>query len=221
MASERSAHKRVAIYLRVSTGEQTTENQRRELEAVAERHGWRVVEVFEDAGISGAKGRDKRPGLDRLLKAVARRDVDMVAAWSVDRLGRSLIDLLSFLNELHAKGVDLFLHQQGLDTSTPSGRAMFQMLGVFAEFERAMIVGRVNAGLARARAEPRSKARLEMLREGKIKQLTFGCPTTMSDAKREQARTMLGEGVGILKVPKTLGVGTGTIQKLKGEMRAA
>jgi DNA invertase Pin-like site-specific DNA recombinase len=78
--------KRVAIYLRVSTGEQTTENQRRELEEVAARHGWRVVEVFEDAGISGAKARDKRPGLDRLLKAVARRDVDMVAAWSVDWL---------------------------------------------------------------------------------------------------------------------------------------
>jgi hypothetical protein len=102
-----------------------------------ERHGWRVVEFFEDAGISGAKG----------------RDVDMVAAWSVDRLGRSLIDLLDFLRELHAKGVDLFLHQQGLDTSTPSGRAMFQMLGVFAEFERSMIRERVMAGLSRAKAD--------------------------------------------------------------------
>jgi DNA invertase Pin-like site-specific DNA recombinase len=77
----------------------------------------------------------------------------MVAAWSVDRLGRSLIDLLDFLGELHAKGVDLFLHQQGLDTSTPSGRAMFQMLGVFAEFERAMIRERVMAGLSRSNAD--------------------------------------------------------------------
>jgi len=108
-----SVQKRVAIYLRVSTGEQTTENQRRELQEVAMRHGWRMVEFFEDAGISGAKGRDKRPGLDRLLKAVARRDVDMVAAWSVDRLGRSLIDLLDFLRESPRQGVDLFLHQQG------------------------------------------------------------------------------------------------------------
>ena len=124
--------KRVAIYLRVSTAEQTTTNQRRELHAVAERHGWFVMQVFEDAGISGAKGRKDRPALDGLLKAVARREVDMVAAWSVDRLGRSLTDLLDFLRELHAKGVDLFLHQQGLDTSTPSGRAMFQMMGVFA-----------------------------------------------------------------------------------------
>jgi DNA invertase Pin-like site-specific DNA recombinase len=112
-----------------------------------------VVRVFEDAGISGAKDRNERPALDAMLKAVARREVDMVAAWSVDRLGRSLIDLLVLLRELHAKGVDLFLHQQGLDTSSPSGRAMFQMMGVFAEFERAMIRERVLAGLARAKEQ--------------------------------------------------------------------
>jgi DNA invertase Pin-like site-specific DNA recombinase len=133
------AAKHVAIYLRVSTSEQTTANQRRELQAVAKRHGWSVVKVFEDAGISGAKGRNERPALDAMLKAVARREVDMVAAWSVDRLGRSLTDLLDLLRELHAKGVDLFPHKQGLDTSTPSERAMFQMMGVFAEFEWAMI----------------------------------------------------------------------------------
>src|SRR5262245_26617761 len=104
--------RRVALYLRVSTGEQTTRNQRRELHAVAERHGWNVVATFEDAGVSGAKGRDERPGYDDLMKAVARREIDVVAAWSVDRLGRSLTHLLSFLSELHAKGVDLFLHQQ-------------------------------------------------------------------------------------------------------------
>jgi len=131
--------KRVALYLRVSTTEQTTANQRRQLKAVAERHGWTVVRVFEDAG-SGAKDRNERPALDAMLKAVARREMDMVAAWSVDRLGRSLMDLLVLLRELHAKGVDLFLHQQGLDTSSPSGRAMFQMMGVFSEFERAMIL---------------------------------------------------------------------------------
>ena len=112
-----------------------------------------MVAVFEDAGISGAKGRNQRPALDALLKAVARREVDMVAAWSVDRLGRSLTDLLDLLRELHAKEVDLFLHQQGLDTSTPSGRAMFQVMGVFAEFERAMIRERVLVGLARAKEQ--------------------------------------------------------------------
>jgi len=143
--------KKVAIYLRVSTDSQTTDNQRRELEAVAARSGWQIVKVYEDAGISGAKGRDKRPGLDAMMKAVNAKEFQMVAAWSVDRLGRSLTDLLAILQALHDKGVDLFLHQQGLDTSTTAGRAMFQMLGVFAEFERGIIRERVNAGLARAR----------------------------------------------------------------------
>src|SRR5918911_3933240 len=149
----RGKGKRAAIYLRVSTSGQTVENQRRELHEAADRHGWDIVREFEDAGISGAKGRDQRPGLDALLKAISRREVDLVAAWSVDRLGRSLQDLVGFLGELHAKGVDLYLHQQGIDTTTPAGKALFQMLGVFAEFERAIIVERVNAGLARARAQ--------------------------------------------------------------------
>jgi DNA invertase Pin-like site-specific DNA recombinase len=197
--------KRVALYLRVSTDDQTIENQRRELEAVAARHGWQIVTTFADEGVSGAKGRDKRPGFDKLCKGIARRDFDMVAAWAVDRLGRSLQDLIAFLGELHAKGVDLFLHQQGLDTSTPSGRAMFQMLGVFAEFERAMIVSRVNAGLARAKAQ------------GK----TLGRPSAMTPAKDREARAMLGNGVGVLKIAKTLGVGTGTIQRIKEELMAA
>jgi DNA invertase Pin-like site-specific DNA recombinase len=129
--------KRVAIYIRVSTSKQDTDNQRRELEAVAKRSGWQVVKVFEDAGISGAKGRDQRPGLDAMMKAVNAREFDMVASWSVDRLGRSLTDLLSILQGLHEKGVGLFLYQQGLDTTTTAGKAMFQMLGVFAARWRA------------------------------------------------------------------------------------
>ena len=118
---KRRKPKRVALYLRVSTSEQTTRNQRRELLAVAERHGWTVVGMFEDTGISGSKGREARPGFDALMMAVARREIDMVVAWSVDRLGRSLMDLLGFLRDLHAKDVDLFLHQQGLDTSIGQG----------------------------------------------------------------------------------------------------
>src|SRR2546423_13212436 len=136
--------KRVAIYIRVSTSKQETNNQRRELKAVAKRSGWEIVHVYEDAGISGAKGRDKRPGLDAMMKAVNAKEFDMVASWSVDRLGRSLTDLLSILQGLHEKGVG--------DTTTTAGKAMFQMLGVFAEFERGIIRERVNAGLARARA---------------------------------------------------------------------
>jgi DNA invertase Pin-like site-specific DNA recombinase len=150
---------RVAIYTRVSTGSQTTENQLRELEAVAERHGWQVVATFTDEGISGAKGRDQRPGLNSLLEGVTRRDFDKVMAWSVDRLGRSLPDLLAVMGELKAKGVDFYLHQQSLDTSTPAGKAMFQMLGVFSEFEREIIRERVNSGLARAKAQGKKLGR--------------------------------------------------------------
>ena len=191
--------KRVAIYLRVSTDSQTTENQRRELEGVAERSGWRVVAVFEDAGISGAKGRDHRPGFDALLKAVARREVDMVAAWSVDRLGRSLQDLVAFLSDLQAKGCDLYLHQQALDTSTPSGRAMFQMLAVFSEFERGMIRERVGAGLARARAQGKrlGRPRADATTEARILELYAG-----------------GAGMGKVRIAKTLGVGVSVVQRV-------
>src|SRR6266550_8348472 len=114
--------KRVAVYLRVSTSKQDTENQLRELSTVADRSGWDIWNIYEDAGISGAKGRDKRPGLDAMMKAVNAKQFDMVATWSVDRLGRSLTDLLSILQSLHENGIGLLLHQQGLDTSTTAGK---------------------------------------------------------------------------------------------------
>jgi DNA invertase Pin-like site-specific DNA recombinase len=194
--------KRVALYLRVSTGSQTTENQRRELMEAAERHGWNVVRVFEDAGISGAKGRDQRPQLDAMLKAVARKEFDLVAAWSVDRLGRSLIDLVGFLKELHSKGVDLYLHQQGIDTTTPSGKAMFGMMGVFAEFERAMIQERVNAGLARARAEG----------------TTLGRPKIKAATEAGIREALQAGGTGIRKIATKFNVGTSAVQRIKGEL---
>jgi DNA invertase Pin-like site-specific DNA recombinase len=144
---------RAAIYLRVSTDDQTTENQERELRATAERAGHEIVMVYRDEGISGSKGRDRRPGFDAMHRDAARRKFDVVMTWSVDRLGRSLQDLCGFLSELHALDIDLVLHQQGIDTTTPAGKAMFQMLGVFAEFERSMIRERVKAGIARAKAQ--------------------------------------------------------------------
>ena len=143
---------KVALYGRVSTDGQSTENQLRELRTMAERHGWTVVKEYVDQGISGTKGRKGRPAFDQMCHALARKEFDVIAAWSVDRLGRSLQDLTTFLSEVHAKKVNLYLHQQGLDTSTPAGTAMFQMMGIFAEFERSMIVERVKAGLNRARA---------------------------------------------------------------------
>jgi DNA invertase Pin-like site-specific DNA recombinase len=196
--------KRVAIYLRVSTSKQDTYNQRRELEAVAERSGWKVVKVYQDAGISGAKGRDQRPGLDAMMKAVNAREFDMVASWSVDRLGRSLTDLLSILQNLNEKGVGLFLHQQGLDTTTTAGKAMFQMLGVFAEFERGIIRERVNAGLARARAKGTKLGRRRV-----------------APAIEAQILKLRGRGDGMLKIGRELGIGTSVVQRvLKQEPRS-
>jgi len=193
--------KRVALYLRVSTDSQTTDNQRRELEAVAERMGWTVTGIYEDAGISGAKGRDKRPQFDALCKAATRRQFDMVMAWSVDRLGRSLQGLVGFMNDLQASGVDLYLHQQALDTSTPSGRAMFQMCGVFAEFERGMIRERVNAGLARAKQMG--------TRSGKA----IGRPKAGADVE-DRIRTLRAEGKGIIKIAKEVGCGVSVVQRV-------
>ena len=191
--------KRVAFYLRVSTdnGQQTIENQRRALDEIAERAGWEVVEVYSDE-ISGTKGRERRPAFDRMLKAAVHRKFDMIAAWSVYRLGRSLQDLVGFLGELKAAGVDLFLHQQALDTSTPSGRALFQMLGVFAEFETAMIRERTRAGLVRARAQGKRLGRPPITR-------------TLSAAVLRS----LAEGMSIRNAAKLHRVGISTVQRIK------
>src|SRR5258708_24084619 len=189
--------KRVAIYLRVSTSKQDTENQLRELSAVADRSGWEIWKVYEDAGSSGGKGRDQRPALEAMMKAVNAKEFDMVASWSVDRLGRSLTDLLSILQGLHEKRVGLFLHQQGLDTSTTAGKAMFQMLGVFAEFERGIIRERVNAGLARARANGTKlgRRRIKPTVEARILELP-------------------ANGDAILQIGRKLGIGTSVVQRV-------
>src|SRR5215813_15203018 len=200
--------KTAALYLRVSTGDQTVENQRQALVAAAERRGWTVVAEFCDDGISGARGRDRRPAFDRLHKAITRREFDIVAAWSVDRLGRSLQDLVAFLGELHGAGVDLYLDRQGVDTSTPAGKALFQMLGVFAEFERAIIQERIAAGITRARAKG--------TRSGK----PFGRPRL--SAEREAAvRAALADGTGIRKTARLVGTGNATVTRIAAEMRAA
>jgi DNA invertase Pin-like site-specific DNA recombinase len=198
-----SKPRKVALYLRVSTKDQTTENQRRELLEVAERAGWNVVATYSDEGISGAKGRANRPGLDALLKAVARREVTMVAAWSVDRLGRSLTDLMDTLGALQGAGADLYLHKQALDTGTPSGRALFGMLGVFAEFEREVIAERVRAGMATAKAK------------GK----TIGRPKA-SPEKLARIRELRAQGMGVLKVAREVGCGVSLIQRLEAQEAA-
>ena len=197
-----SGTKRAALYVRVSTDAQTVENQMRELRQVAVRRGWDVVEVYSDAGISGAKGRNGRPGLDSVLKDATRRKFDIVMAWAIDRLGRSLVDLLGTIGHLEACGVDFYLDQQSIDTTTPMGKLVFQVTGAFAEFERTMIRQRIKAGLKRAVAQG----------------VKLGRPKIDSATERK-VRKQLAKGVGILKVAKSLGIGTGTVQRIANELR--
>jgi DNA invertase Pin-like site-specific DNA recombinase len=195
--------RRAALYLRVSTDKQTVQNQELQLRQVAERRGWEVVEVYDDAGISGSKGRADRPGLDRMLNDANRRHFDVVLCWAIDRLGRSLIDLLGTIQHLEAVGVDLYIDQQAIDTTTPMGKLMFQVCGAFAEFERSMIKTRIHAGLKRARAQ------------GK----TLGRPK-VDEATQAAIMRSLKEGVGIKKTAATLGCGIGTVIRVRNEASA-
>jgi DNA invertase Pin-like site-specific DNA recombinase len=192
--------KRAAIYLRVSTVDQHTSNQEDELRQVAERAGWEVVKVYKDHGISGAKGRDKRPQFDALCRDASQREFSVVMAWSVDRLGRSLKDLVTFLSDLHELKIDLFLKTQGIDTTTSAGKAMFGMLSVFADFERSIIQERVRAGLLRAR------------REGK----QLGRPKIPAELEKRISAALNAPGrtEGVRKIAARFGVDPSTVQRI-------
>ena len=192
-------NKRVALYARVSTDGQTTENQLRELRQVAKKSGWEITQEFIDHGISGAKGRDQRPQFDAMCKGAVRREFDMILVWAVDRLGRSLQHLVSFLEELHSKKVDLYLHKQGIDTTTPAGKMMFQMLGVFSEFERSMIRERINAGLQRARDQG----------------IKLGRPK-VSTKVETKVKALRKSGKGIRRIAREVGIGVGTVMRIVG-----
>jgi DNA invertase Pin-like site-specific DNA recombinase len=208
--------KRAALYVRVSTDHQTLENQTRELRQIAERRSWEVVEIYKDHGISGAKGRDKRSGLDLMLTA-SRRKFDVVMSWAIDRLGRSPIDLLGTIQHLDSCGVDLYLDQQALDTTTPAGKLMFQITGAFAEFERSMIRTRVSAGLKRAKDQIKQKGHF-VTKHGEVRK-RLGRPGADPE-KLPKARAELAKGIGTVKIAKA-GLGVGTVARLKDEMRNA
>jgi DNA invertase Pin-like site-specific DNA recombinase len=212
-----SKTRRAALYVRVSTDAQTVENQINELKAIAERRDWQVVEVYRDAGISGAKGRADRPGLDHLLKDASRRRFDVVMAWAIDRLGRSLIDLLGTIQHLEAVGVDLYLDQQNLDTTTPAGKLLFAVTGAFSEFERSMIRQRVRAGLKTIKAKIERDG-MFISKAGTVRR-RLGRPGAEPE-KIERAKCQLAAGVGIGKTARLVGLGVGTVHKLKREMAA-
>ena len=193
--------KRAAIYLRVSTDGQTTDNQRLELERVAEARGWEIVGTYQDKGISGAKFGKDRPQLEQLRQAAARHKFEIVMSWAIDRIGRSTAAVSAFMEEMEALHVGQFYMQQGIDTGTPAGRAMVQMAAVFAEFERGMIRERVKAGLARAKVKG--------TKSGKA----IGRPR--ASAKTEAAiRAARSKGLGIGKIASQLGVGVSLVQRV-------
>lgn len=196
--------KRAAIYVRVSTGSQTVENQKRDLLAVAERAGWEVVRIYEDQAVSGGKPGHSRPAFKAMCADASRREFDLVAAWSVDRIGRNLRDLLAFAAELEALNIDLFLLAQALDTSTPAGHAMFAMCGVFSELERAVIRERVMSGLNRARAAGKR----------------LGRPRVNPEVEDRVRAALTAGNRGIRKIASEFRVGTGTVQRIKSEMIA-
>lgn len=200
-AAHKKYSKRAALYLRVSTDKQTVENQELILREVAERAGWQVVAVYKDEGISGTKGRDKRPGLDAMLKDATRRKFDVVMSFKLDRLARSTRELIENVELLRGVNVDLYLHGQAIDTTTPAGKLMFHMLAAVAEFERDIIVERVNAGLARARAQGKRLGR-----------------PPLPEAQRQAIRAELAKGTGIKKAASLHGVGVLTVQRIKSEM---
>ena len=192
---------KVVIYARTSTDQQFVEGQVHELEEVGERLGWNVIEVIKDINISGRKDRVARPGFKRLNEMMVRKEMDLLAIWSVDRLGRNLSDLVSFLNDLNSRGIDVYIHQQNIDTTTQSGKMVFQLMGVFAECEAAMTRESVKVGLARAR------------RKGK----KIGRPRIPKD-KEIKIRETLRDGHGIHKTAKIHKVGSGTVQRIKREL---
>lgn len=190
---------RVALYVRVSTNkDQTVENQLLALRDWAEGRGHEVVAEYADEGISGRKGRDKRPGLDSMIKAATLGKLDMVAVTALDRLGRSLPHLVGLVAELEALKVGLFVRNLALDTSTPAGQLMFNVMGSLAQFERELIRERTMLGLERAR------------KQGK----TLGRPKVSAGTERRIA-DMLEANVPINKIMRLTRVGASTVYRIK------
>lgn len=190
---------RVALYMRVSTNSQQTENQRRRLHEVAALRGWSVVGEYVET-ISGAA--KARPEFERMMADARRRRFDTIAAVDVSRLGRSLSGLAALFDEVRQIGVDLYLDRESMDTSTPAGRAMLGLAGVFAAFERDLIIERTMAGLATARA----------------KGVRLGRPPA-SEGILEAIRSLREQGLGINSIARELRVGKSTVQRVADQMK--
>ena len=189
---------RAVIYGRVSTQKQTTDNQVLELREVCKRNGWTIVKEITDNGISGSKGRKDRPGFDELHKMISRREADIVVVWSIDRLGRSITDLVAFMAELETKAINFYSHIQAIDSRTAAGRLSFAIFGAIAEFERCIIRERVMAGLARAKVEGKK----------------LGRPTNENVNTSVAVKLLRENGASIHSIAKQLKIGVSTTTRL-------
>ena len=195
---------KVILYARASTTQQQPENQLVALREVAERNKWEIINEYVDLGISGAKGRDKRPQFDAMLKSAMRKEADLVMFWAVDSASRNLSHLVEMMEDLDAKQVGMYFHQQAICTTTPSGRAMIQMAGVFASFERSMLKERILASHARARAEGKQ----------------IGRPSKLNETLISSVEDLRTKKTPIKKIAKELNVGVGTVYKILNQKSA-
>lgn len=186
--------KRVCLYVRVSKNIQTTENQIQALTEIAERSGHQIVKIYSDDGISGSKGREDRPALNQMMSDAVNRQFEMVMCWSIDRLGRSITNLIEIMNELNELKIDMFFSQQAIDTQTSSGRMIFGIFSSLASFEREMIRERVMAGLDRARKNG----------------VKLGRPSSVNDGVKNAVLILKDKGVGVRETCRKLGIGCAT-----------
>lgn len=189
--------KRVALYARSSTDGISSENQLFELQTVASCMNWKVVGIYMEKGLSWPKKNEKMIAFKSLSEAAARHEFDLIMVWSIDRLGKSLQQLVEILTDIHAEDIDLYIHKQGIDTTTPTWQDFFRFGNVFAEFESTVIKESINTGLNRARAK------------GQI----LGRPRTKA-AVEEEIKAYRKEGMGIKKIAKHLGIGVGVVQRV-------
>jgi len=191
--------KRIAIYARVSTSQQHPDSQIHECRNYAERCGYEVVEVYQDA-ISGVTGADDRPALSRLLEDAFARKFEVVVVYSIDRMGRSLKHCLDILDTLRTHHCDFISIKQQIDTSSPTGQLIFNLFACLANYERTMILERTAAGRARAKARG----------------VKFGRPSKMNESLATAVKELRTRGAGIREISKQLRIGCGTVYKALG-----
>jgi len=192
---------KVGVYVRVSTHQQTTENQLLELYEVCERNDWTIVDEYNET-VSGTKGVNDRKELDRLLKDASRKKFEKVVVWSVDRVGRSMKHLVSVLSQLKDLDIDIFSYKQGIDTSTTMGSSFFHMVGIFAELENNMRRERQIVGIKRA------------LKDG----VKFGRKDVVDEDKEYEIYQLRNKGKSIRSIAKEVGISVGRTHKVCSSM---